>query len=99
MDGTLKLDHILLFNNGELGSFEAGSMIADTTNMIELDPLLGDALNQTTPNAKPGVGSPALDPSSALDVTTLDPFFEAAPFVGAIGTTDWTLGWTAYPQN
>lgn len=29
-----------------------------------------------------------------------DPFFDAAAtFVGAVGTVDWTAGWTRYPQN
>jgi hypothetical protein len=29
-----------------------------------------------------------------------DPFFDAtATFAGAIGTVDWTAGWTRYPQN
>ena len=32
--------------------------------------------------------------TSDFDPTTLGAFFEAASFVGAIGQTDWTLGWT-----
>jgi len=29
-----------------------------------------------------------------------DPLFDAtATFAGAIGTVDWTAGWTRYPQN
>ena len=28
-----------------------------------------------------------------------DPFFETTTFIGAMGSTDWTAGWTAYPAN
>ncbi|QZH75770.1 MAG: hypothetical protein JY451_04050 [Erythrobacter sp.] len=32
--------------------------------------------------------------ATIFDVTTLGSFFEAANFIGAVGATDWTQGWT-----
>ena len=49
------------------------------------------------PNFKPKVGSPAL---SGSDYTGLDAFFVKETFRGAIGSTDWTSGWSSFtPQN
>jgi hypothetical protein len=62
-----------------------------------VDPMLEDALNVTAPNFKPKTGSPALMGGAT---PPSDGFFDAtATFVGAVGATDWTKGWTAYPAN
>jgi len=63
----------------------------------EVDPMLGDASNLTAPNFKPAAGSPAL--TGGAMPPSGDAFFEQVSFVGAVGTDDWTTGWTAYPQN
>jgi hypothetical protein len=62
------------------------------------DPLLTDPTNITAPKFKPQAASPALVPGNAAPKPA-DPFFEEAPYLGAIGTVDWTEGWTAYPAN
>jgi hypothetical protein len=63
----------------------------------EVDPMLGDATSLTAPNFKPAAASPA-QTGGATPPT--DGFFDpAATFVGAVGTEDWTAGWTTYPQN
>jgi hypothetical protein len=65
---------------------------------MNMDPLMPTgAISKTAPVFKPNTGSPAL----TLGATPPnDGFFDAtANFVGAIGTVDWTAGWTAYPQN
>jgi hypothetical protein len=73
---------------------EQAVLTADLTNKIGVDPLLGDAKNLTAPNWKPNAGSPVLTgcgtPGAGFDTT--------ATFCGAIGATDWTTGWTAYPN-
>jgi len=64
-----------------------------------VDPQLGAPTNETAPNFKPAAGSPVLTASEAA-VPPNDGFFDStATFVGAIGSTDWTTGWTAYPAN
>ncbi len=72
---------------------EQAALTAETTNQLDTDPMLGDAKNLTAPNWKPANGSPVLTgcgtPGAGLDPT--------ATFCGAIGATDWTAGWTAYP--
>lgn len=61
-----------------------------------VDPQLTDMLNTTAPNFAPRSGSPVLTGG----VVPADAFFDTtATFIGAIGATDWTSGWTAYPEN
>lgn len=59
---------------------------------------LGNITNLNGPNFMPAVGSPAL---TGATFTGLDAaFFTTATFKGAMGTTDWTLGWTIWnPQT
>ena len=77
------------------GGFDELAQIgADATNHVDVDPLLTDPKNITTPNWKPTAGSPVLTgcgtPPGVLDTT--------ATYCGAIGTVDWTLGWTRFPS-
>ncbi|MBC7447884.1 MAG: T9SS C-terminal target domain-containing protein [Hymenobacteraceae bacterium] len=59
--------------------------------------LNANAFTLTAPNVLPGAGSPLLDASK---VAPLPAGFEAAPFRGAFGTTNWLAGWTNFdPQN
>lgn len=64
-------------------------------NNFDSDPQLGDALSATAPSFLPMAGSPVLSggatPPGGLD--------RSATFIGAIGTDDWTAGWTAYPDG
>jgi hypothetical protein len=67
---------------------------AETGNSVK-DPMLTDALNLLAPNFLPMAGSPALTGAAPQGS-----FFDTqATFVGAMGTTDWTAGWTSYPAN
>lgn len=51
----------------------------------------------TAPNFAPKAGSPALTGGAT---PPNDGFFDAtATFVGAIGTTDWTQGWTTFTET
>ena len=55
------------------------------------------AFTLTAPNLLPAAGSPLLD---AAQAAALPAGFEAAPFRGAFGATDWTAGWTNFnPQT
>ncbi len=59
---------------------------------------LGNIANLNAPNFVPAVGSPALAGAvfTGLDAT----FFTTTTFRGAIGTNDWTTGWTNWnPQT
>ncbi len=71
---------------------------ANTGNRFA-DPMLTAASNTETPSFQPKTGSPALNPDVAAP-TSVGGFFDtSAKFIGAVGTTDWTAGWTAYPKN
>jgi hypothetical protein len=71
---------------------------ADPHNAFNLNPgLPAAATSRTAPDFKPMAGAAAL---TAGTTPPNDPFFDAsATFAGAIGTVDWTAGWTKYPQN
>lgn len=78
-------------DNGELivkytTSFGNGSNWANSS--LEIDP--------TNSSTDPGVlsGYVGVDPTNAADPTSLDPWFSAAPYRGAVdATNDWTIGW------
>ncbi len=65
-------------------------------NVFDEDPELGDPNNLTDPDFVPAADSPAAEggatpPSGLVDVTYLGAFEP--------GGSDWTAGWTAYPEN
>lgn len=64
-------------------------------NQLNVDPMLTDPTNLTAPNVKPKAGSPAL--TGGATPTSGKGFDAAATFFGAVGTDDWTAGWTAFP--
>lgn len=78
------------------GAVAAG--LPDPHNQFNIDPgMPAGMLNKTAPDFKPAAGAAAL---AAGTTPPDDPFFDrTATFAGAIGTIDWTAGWTKYPQN
>ncbi|MBL9038516.1 MAG: hypothetical protein JNG84_08400 [Archangium sp.] len=76
---------------------EETALTAPSLSNRSVDPSLGNAMDATAPVFKPLSDSPALMGGAT---PPNDGFFDAtATFVGAVGTTDWTTGWTAYPEN
>lgn len=71
---------------------EATAIGGDSSNHVDTDVMLTDAKNVTAPGWKPAAGSPVLTgcatPPSGFDAS--------ATFCGAIGATDWTIGWTKF---
>lgn len=103
---ALRFEHTVFFNNAADGSNWSGSQVdfdeqlgfrdASLAN-LELDPLLRDPTSVTAPDFRLAPTSPVL---SAGATPPSDGFFDVtATFVGAIGTEDWTAGWTAYPES
>jgi len=88
-EGAVCLDTALDLNEG------ASFMNIANANLTN-DPQLADPTNVTAPSWKPAANSPVLDASK---VKAAPAGLEQVSFLGAIGTDDWTLGWTAYPQN
>ena len=59
--------------------------------------MLESPFYSTTPNFLPKAGSPAL---SGASFAGMNSFFTSTTYRGAMGTTDWTDGWTNWdPQN
>ncbi|HZI07380.1 MAG TPA: hypothetical protein VEZ71_25400, partial [Archangium sp.] len=80
--------------------FDEGSKLleAATGNRIA-DPMLNAALNLETPDFQPKAGSPALNTPIGPTADAEGFFDTTATFIGAIGTEDWTAGWTAFPKE
>ena len=76
---------------------EEMALLAPSLNNRQVDQLLSSASVVTAPVFKPLTDSPALTGGATPPG---DGFFDvSATFVGAVGTTDWTAGWTAFPEN
>jgi hypothetical protein len=81
------------------GSFDEDAFLrrADLGNRFDVDPGLPAPNDVTAPNLVPPAGSPAASggatPPAGFDVS--------ASYVGALspGGSDWTAGWTAYPEQ
>jgi hypothetical protein len=109
--GELSFRSSIFFNNDALGDADnwpppqASSDINEETYFMnvansnrEVDPgMPAAAFNRVNPTFKVNDGSPALTGGAT---PPNDGFFDTtATFVGAVGATDWTMGWTAYPMN
>jgi hypothetical protein len=88
-------------DDDDAGFNEGGFFQGPTrSNLMGGDPRLEAALNLLIPVWKPAAGSPVLVPNNAATPDASSGFFDVnARFIGAIGSDDWTQGWTAYPAN
>lgn len=92
---TDKLSDPKLLTADELKSLVTGrdgSKIFDNP----ADIMLADPFNNASPNVEPKTGSPALTTAPKFDGHLDDAFFERVNFIGAMGTDDWTQGWTVW---
>jgi hypothetical protein len=80
------------------GGFDEGAFFTQAaTGNRYLDPQLVSPFVLGAPSFMPQPGSPIL---SGGATPPSDGFFDpSATFAGAIGTADWTAGWTAYPES
>lgn len=87
--GLASLDHVVMACAADFeDADEAPIFNAGTGNSSVADLGLG---NDWVPDG----GSPLLSGGQA----PADPFFDAATFIGAIGTDDWTAGWTTNVED
>ena len=64
-----------------------------------VDPRLTASRDLRAPNFTPVASSPALNPDNAA-TPPADGFFDtSARFIGAVGSSNWLAGWTAFPEN
>lgn len=72
---------------------EEAEIGGDPTNHLDVDVMLTAPKSVTAPSFMPATGSPVLTgcgtPPAGFDQT--------ATYCGAVGATDWTAGWTAFP--
>jgi hypothetical protein len=73
---------------------EQAQIGGDATNHLDVDPMLTLPKDIAAPSFAPMVGSPVLTGCGAPPAG----FDQTAMFCGAIGTIDWTVGWTRFPS-
>ena len=79
--------------------------VTGSTNVTtSLDPMLVDPFNLSAPNLSPAAGSPAITGTVTPATPPADGFFDAAPFIGAVGPAGsgqdaWWMGWTSFAVN
>jgi hypothetical protein len=97
--GELSMSNSITYQNGQ-GSFtgEGGRWLNDPTNS-GVNPELGAPYNLTSPDFMPAASGPARNGSVPVATPPSNSFFEAANYIGAMGATDWTDGWTDFAQN
>ncbi|MEZ4367709.1 MAG: hypothetical protein R2939_15745 [Kofleriaceae bacterium] len=103
-DGSLAIETTFFHNNAGVGPLwsaefdddafdEEAELSAKTSNVMGTDPEIVDATNLTAPVFGVLASSPVMacgTPPGGFDVT--------ATYCGAVGTDDWTAGWTSYPE-
>jgi len=68
-----------------------------TTEVSDVATLkLTDPFKVSLPNLNPQTGSPLLSGGDFTPSLLSNSFFDKVNFVGAIGSTDWTVGWTKW---
>jgi len=105
--GNLFFQNALFYNNGADGTSlpapQTGTGIVDIVESNYLDAAHNCQFttDPMLPAARNSLTAPDFKPTAVTEcgATPTDPFFDAtATFCGAVGATDWTLGWTDYPQ-
>ncbi|HUQ07312.1 MAG TPA: hypothetical protein VM261_32695, partial [Kofleriaceae bacterium] len=112
--GDLFLKNSIFFNNNALNGANNFTPVASPPAAGDIDERTY-VMNAANSNREVDPGMPAAafnvsNPTFAIGAQSAamtggatppgDGFFDStATFVGAVGTTDWTTGWTAYPQN
>jgi hypothetical protein len=78
---------------------EPEQLLATATRNRVVDPQLTSAMDLMAPSFVPQAGSPALNQENAA-LPPQDGFLDtSALFVGAVGSSNWLAGWTAFPEN
>jgi len=95
--GELSLGNVIYYDNLE-GDVDApgGGWLFNTTHV---DPQIAAPYALGAPNFMPAAGGPARNGSVTVEAPPDDGFFESADFIGGMGATDWTSGWTNWAQN
>ena len=107
--GALVVDNNIFYNNtlsGAAYNFYPNTATVFTTTFMTStmqhnyvgDPLLGAAFNLTSPDFRPGAGSPAINGTVPVATPPSDGFFTAVNYIGAVDpNNDWTRQpWTKY---
>ena len=80
---------------GCAGFDEAAFFMGASTGNAFADPMLKAPLDLAAPDFSPAADSPVLGGGG----TPGEGFDASATYAGAVGESDWTAGWTAFPSN
>jgi hypothetical protein len=98
--GALMLQSgIVAGNLGATFDSDASSVSGGWANIVAADPQIAAPFSLGSPNFMPAAGGPARNGAVPVVTPPNDGFFESVNFIGAMGSTDWTTGWTTRAQN
>ncbi len=106
---NLQVSNGVLFNTGANGTtYGAATTVPLFTNgtfpsvRLGENPGIGNCFNHSAPNWRPTSVATLAGGQLAPATPPNDGFFEVTTYIGAVSpdpAQDWTLGWTAYPQE
>lgn len=102
VDGSVRMNDEVdgmmmpLVDSNSSGPVDASSLIMSQRENKAAEPMIDvERVAGSRPDFRPAAGSPALSGGA----TPPDSFFDSVPHVGAMGSEDWSVGWTEYPAN
>ncbi len=95
--GALSMSNSIVTGNGQ-GSFTYAPWRDDPTNS-GANPEIAAPYDLSNPNFMPSASGPARNGSVPVAIPPAGGYFDAVDFIGAMGGTDWTQGWTDFSQN
>lgn len=100
LSDALFMRSAIIFNN-LLGPFDSDAerLARRWVDINLVDPQLGDPYNPAAPNFVPAASGPARNGSIPVVAPPNDGFFEGVDYIGGMGATNWTSGWTTAAQN
>lgn len=112
LNGQLQLNYGMLYNCTNWGDPDndtgapytevqfldgtAGGGMYNMHNQFGVNPMLAAAADTANPDFAPLTGSPVFNTTSYMDPTSINSWFSAVDYCGAVGTVDWTEGWTLF---
>jgi len=97
-NGALSLDNAIIYGNGG-GPGSGYTAWLQQNAVVQVSPELAAPYNLGQPNFMPASNSPAVNGTVPVAAPPNDGFFEQVNFIGGMGSSDWTEGWTTAEQS
>jgi hypothetical protein len=97
---TTNIKNSIIFECGSATNQSLSPATLGSPGVITQDPLLPTPVATKPPSFMPSANSPAFTPPGNLQVAPVSGSITKTSYRGAVSSTsDWTLGWTDYPEQ